>query len=471
MTQKLLNNSEAAGSCADELCVEVDHVVLVLPLGSRLLESLSSIERAASLELAVAYDAQSTRDASSAALESQTFQELRRLGFVRGKPGIGWPASVHLERFAAPSRIALSNTPAISALGGAGMLALRASDDQLLDVIATGHTRWRTPRILQIILSGRLGACVAARDVGFELLRRGIADKVTTLREAYGAPIVLEFSGPGVHSLTVHERALLTSMSEHLGADSAVAVSDDRTESFLRDQRRSKAFRQLTSDPGADCADAICLDLATVVPLVGLDPTAIHPASELGQWSVREVVIGADHSVGLRELLSAAAWFKTKRICTDVDVIVVPPTRQMTETLSATGALSQLLSAGARLLEPDPRLISGELHRPPYEGTSLRTFAGPLNSPGSWGVASIDTLCTTAMTGVIQDPRTRKPPRLSMPRELPVDDSLLFDRRPSTSATLPPPACATATQIGSTFPLAPERPPERAGLTHGLAID
>ncbi|HEY5956326.1 MAG TPA: hypothetical protein VIV60_07240, partial [Polyangiaceae bacterium] len=130
-------------------------------------------------------------------------------------------------------------------------------------------------------------------------------------------------------------------------------------------------------------------------------------------------------------------------------VIVVPPTRQIVESMAANGALSELLSAGARLLEADTRLVDGSLHLAPCEGKSLRNFSVPSHAQCRWSVASVDTLCTSAMSGMIQDPRVaRKAPRISMPRELPVDDSLLFDKRPATNATVPAPASEAATSIG-----------------------
>ncbi|HEY5961899.1 MAG TPA: aconitase family protein, partial [Polyangiaceae bacterium] len=314
MTVKLLNSKEDPETHADDPSVLIDQVALVLPLGGPLADALGSLERSPQLDLAVAYESHATRDGAGAALESERNAHLRRLGFARGRPGIGWPSAVHLERCAAPARTVVSNSPCIAALGGIGMLALTVSDAQLCEVIASGRLRWQTPQVLQVMLSGRLSPCVSARDVALELLRRGIAEKVENLTKTHAAPVALEFSGPGLHSLTVTDRALLCSMAEDVNASCAISVSDDKTEMYLRDQRRSKAFRQLTSDAGAPCADAICLDLSTVVPLVALDSGVISKAAELGQLAVREVIIGADHSVGLRDLLTAAAWFKTKRI-------------------------------------------------------------------------------------------------------------------------------------------------------------
>jgi len=443
MTGKLLGSSDAVSGEDAFVTVTVDQVALAAPPSEEVVQGLSEIERANSVDLVVTYAPHCLRDQSHALDSFGSSVQLRRLGAIRARPGIGFPAAVHLERCAAPARVVVTDTPSMAMLGGIGTLVLVVKPRQLVDAIATGQLRIAIPKVLQVSLSGRLCPSVSARDVVLELLRLGLSERVRELATLDACPVILEFSGPGMRSLAISERALLCSAAQQVGAAAALAACDERTDNFLRDQRRSKAYRQLAPDAGAPCLDAMCLDLMAVVPLVALGNGQIIPASEATAMPIREVVIGGEATATLRDLLNAAVWFKTKRICTDVDVVLVPSSHQVFETIAADGTLAQLLSVGARVLEADLRLLTGEWQPPPPDSLSLRSYfcqqaTGPFPN---WCVASLDTLCMSAITGTIQDPRAaRKIPKVSLPRELPIDDSILFDKKPNGVTTMLPPA-------------------------------
>lgn len=436
MTVKLLGGDESAAS-EPVLSISVDQIALRTQTLSRLHE-LNQIERAASVDLIVAYEPHSVRTHQLGFEEHQPLSDqLRRLGIIRARPGIGFAASVHLERCAAPARVLVTDSPDMAMLGGLGMFAIEASDRDLVDVLSSGQLRIKQPLVLQVSLSGHLSSAVSARDVVLELQRLGIAERIAALGTGEQRCVVLEFSGPGLRTLSVWDRALLCSLAKDVGALTALAACDEKTEHFLRDQRRSKAYRQLAPDAGSPCCDALCLDLSTVPPLVALANGSIVPVSEALAIPIREVVLGGDVSANLRDLFTAAAWFKTKRISSDVDVLIAPATHQVLEAIASTGTLAQLLSVGARLIEPDSRLLTGEWHAP-VEGQSLRSFAAPVGA--GWHAASLETCCMSAIAGELHDPRTaRKVPKASLPRELPIDDSLLYDRKPTTPTTILPP--------------------------------
>jgi aconitate hydratase len=207
-----------------------------------------------------------------------------------------------------------------------------------------------------------------------------------------------------------------------------VFVSDEKTEAYLRDQRRSKAHRVVSPDPGAPCDEVITLDLSTVDPLIVDATGAVRAPRELEGTPVRQVVLGGDSGTSLRDLLVAAQLLKSKRLPSTVDFLLAPPSRQALEVLTQTGALLDLLATGARLVEPDQRLISEELYPPVAGETSLRSF-DPL--PGARGptralVGSAETLAYAVATGQIGDPRAfKRPVRVTIPRALPTDDVLI----------------------------------------------
>jgi aconitate hydratase len=440
MTVKLLGCRTDDPSDVEMTRVSVNQVALTRVTQMEMLPSLNRISRHPELDLAIAYEPWTVRGQWPSISDPEWQEPLRRLGILRGRPGIGFPASVHLERFGSPGRVLVTDDPRMALLGGIGVLTLITSKERVLETLECGYIDWQTPRIVQVLLSGKLNPSVSARDVALELLRRGLAETVRSLKTLGNGPVVLEFSGPGLRGLSVHERALLCSIAAEADANAALTGSDEKTELFLRDQRRSKAHRQLSPDAGAACAEVVRLDLGSVEPLVRLANGTICTLTEREFPPVHEVVLGGEVSGTLRDLLCAAQWFKSKRSNLDVDLSIVPATRQTLEAISQDGTLSQLLSAGGRLIAPDERLFDGTWQRPPQNGHTLRSFTmspPPDASPFPYMLASVETLCQAAISGRLQDPRLlRRTTKVPCPRELPTDDTWLFDRKPSI---LPPP--------------------------------
>ena len=255
--------------------------------------------------------------------------EMPSHGVLVARAGVGFPGPVHLERFASPARLCVTDEPRIAGVGGIGMLTLVVPPPLLARALAHGTVTVRAPVSVQVLLSGRLRPFVCARDVALELLRRGIGEAVRRAEEVHGAPVVLEFAGPSARALSVGERSVLAALAPQVGAAGGLFVSDERTEVFLRDQRRSKAHRALAPDAGAPCEDVINLDLGAVDPLVLDEQSQVRAVRDLAGRPVTQVVLGGDGGVTLRDLLAAAALLKSKRVPPRLDFLVAVPSRQM----------------------------------------------------------------------------------------------------------------------------------------------
>jgi aconitate hydratase len=430
MTQKILaGRAEDPSLSSDLLRVKIDQVVLSREPERALSEALLAGSRKFAVEVAVAYDARCITRAGETQNPSaqRAYRDALALGLLLARPGIGFPAAVHLERFGSPARLAVTDDPRLASVGGAGMLTLLAPPAQLAEALATGTVCVRRPRSIQVLLSGRVRPFVCVRDVGLELLRRGLREAVHRVDAQHGAPIVIEFAGPSARLLSVAERAVLAAMAPQLGAAAAVFVSDEKTEVYLRDQRRSKAHRGLSPDPGAPCEDAISVDLSAVDPLVLDEDGVVRQVRELADKPVSQVVLGGDSGASLRDLLAAAALLKSKRVPPRLDFLVAPSSRQTLEVLAQSGALVDLIATGARIVESDPRLLTGELYPPAPGGVSMRTFDPEPDQPPTRAViASAETLAFAVATGVVGDPRSfKRPVRVTVPRTLPTDDVLI----------------------------------------------
>jgi aconitate hydratase len=461
MAQKVLagrasDPSRVAGAAAtrETIEVKVDQVVLARAPRRAFADALASGLKRTRVEVAVAYDTDCVTEADSPVDAGRgVSHEMLARGLLIARPGIGYPGSVHLERFASPARLCVTDEPRLAAVGGLGMLTLVVPSGQLGQALAQGTVVLRPPRSVQVLLSGRVRPFVCARDIGLELVRRGLGDIVRKVDAEHGAPVVLEFAGPSVRLLSVGERAVLAGIAPYLGAAAAVFVSDERTEVYLRDQRRSKAHRALVPDAGAPCDDVLNLDLGAVDPLVLDEAGQVRSVRDLAGKPVAQVVLGGDSGTTLRDLFAAATLLKSKRVPPRLDLLLAVPSRQMLEVLASTGALADLVAAGARLIEPDARVMSGAIYPPPGTGGfSLRsTDPEPrLSGRASFVVASAETLAYAVAAGEMGDPRMfKRPVRVTVPRVLPTDDVLVVRERRSVDATGKKAAAASIPPAGA----------------------
>lgn len=437
MPQKILAGRADDPLLSGELVqARVDQVILVQEPNRVIGEAIQGGLTKPAVEVAIAYDTTciTARDATGHDLVHHPRVSAAALqrGVLVARAGIGFPSAVHIERFAAPARLAITDDPRSAALGGIGMLTLLVAPSQLAEALLTGSISLRPPRSVQVLLSGRVRPFVCVRDVALELLRRGLGETLAKIDREHGAPVVIEFAGASARLLSVPERALLCSLAPLLGAAGAVFVSDEKTEVYLRDQRRSKAHRSLLPDPGAPCDDVMTLDLSAVDPLLMDREGKVRPVRDLEGTPVDQAIVGGDSGASLRDLLAAAILLKSKRVPATLDFLVAPPSRQVLEVLAHSGALVDLIATGARLIEPDQRLITGELYPPGENCVSIRTFDPAPGVPQSQAsiVASAETLAFAVATGEIGDPRSfKRPVRVTVPRALPTDDVLVIRKQ------------------------------------------
>ncbi|MBX3233710.1 MAG: 3-isopropylmalate dehydratase [Labilithrix sp.] len=451
MAQKIL-----AGRCADpmlagsQVSVKVDQIVLTRAPLRAIAEAREAGLKKTTAEVAIVYDTHCAGSAASRAkiedIQAAT-PEILGHGIVIARPGIGYPAPVHLERFASPARLCVTDDPRLAGVGGIGMLTIVVPPGQLGAALATGSITLRPPRSVQVLLSGRTRPFICARDIAHELVRRGLGEAVARIEAAHAAPVVIEFAGPSARLLSVGERAVLAGIAPQLGAAGAVFVSDERTEVFLRDQRRSKAHRALVPDAGAPCDEVLNVDLGAVDPLFMDETGQVRTVRDVAGKPVTQVLLGGDSGCTLRDLAAAALLLKSKRVPARVEFLVAIPSRQMLEVLSSTGALTDLIATGARIIEPDARVMTGELYPPVPGGFSARTqdLEPGATIPKPVAVASAEALAWAVAYGEMGDPRSfKRPVRVTIPRALPTDDVLVVrDKKGAAGGDPKKPAAIT----------------------------
>lgn len=349
-----------------------------------------------------------------------------KYGAVYSRPGNGISHQAHLERFALPGGTLLgadSHTPTAGALA---MLAVGAGSSEVAVAMAGQPYHLIRPKVYRVELAGKLGPWVSAKDVILELLRR------LTVKGGVGA--VLEYGGAGAETLSVPQRSTIANMGAELGATSSVFPSDERTREFLRAQKREEAWRPLAADADAGYDKHIEVDLSQLEPLIARPsaPDNVVPVREIEGTPVKQVCVGSSVNSSYMDLMTVAQVVRGKRIHPDLHLVVSPGSRQVLQMVIESGGMAALIAAGARGLEVACGPCIGMGQAPPTGGASVRTFNR--NFPGRSGtpkdkvyLCSPEVAAATALQGAIADPRRLgDPPKIDMPREFIIDDSMFL---------------------------------------------
>lgn len=349
----------------------------------------------------------------------------RKFGLYYSRVGNGICHQVNLERFSVPGQTLLGADSHTTTGGGVGMLAIGAGGLDVAVAMAGEPFYLMMPGVMNIRLTGSLPPWSSAKDVALEILRR--------LTVSGGRGKVLEFSGGGVETLSATERATISNMSIETGAITAIFPSDENTRRYFIAQDRIQDWTQLAADPDAAYDGEMTIDLDRIEPLVARphSPDNVAPvASEAGK-KIHQVAIGSCTNSSLEDMFRVAAILKGKLVPPEVSLIIAPGSRQVLRGLIDSGALADMIGAGARLVETACGFCNGVGQAPRSGGFSLRTsnrnFPGRSGTPdANLYLVSPETAAASAVAGTIADPRTLgEPVRIHLPEKFFIDDRMI----------------------------------------------
>lgn len=348
-----------------------------------------------------------------------------KYGLLYSRPGNGICHQVHLERFSEPGEILLGTDSHTPTAGGLGMLGIGAGGTDVAVAMAGGPAYIRMPRVVRVLLSGKLSPWVASKDLILQMLQR--------LRARGGVDCIFEYAGKGIASLSVPERATVCNMSAELGATSSIFPSDENTLRYLRAQKREGAWRSMVADPDAEYDGTIDLDLSAIEPLVAKpgSPDNVVPVSDVEGTKIHQVIVGSCTNSSYMDLMTTAAVLKGKAVHPEVSMSITPGSRQVMQMIARSGALGDLIDSGARILESTCGPCTGMGQAPGTDQVSLRTFNR--NFPGRSGtygdrvyLCSPQVAAASALAGAITDPRKLgDAPCFELPAEFQVDDRMI----------------------------------------------
>ena len=349
----------------------------------------------------------------------------KKHGLKFSRPGNGICHQVHLERFGAPGKTLIGSDSHTPTAGGIGMLGMGAGGLDVAVAMGGGAYYITMPKIIKVNLVGALSDYVGAKDIILEVLR--------LLGVKGGVGAVIEYSGEGVKTLSVPQRATVTNMGAELGATSSIFPSDENTRLFLKAEGREEAYIPLDADPDAVSDAEYTVDLSALRPLAACphSPDNVKSVESLAGMKIDQVCIGSCTNSSLSDMLTVAKMLKGKTVHPDVSLSISPGSKQVYTMLAESGALADLIAAGARILECACGPCIGMGFSPKSAGVSLRTFnrnflARSGTADASVYLVSPETAAASAVAGVFTDPTTLgKAPVIDMPETFTVNDNLI----------------------------------------------
>jgi len=315
---------------------------------------------------------------------------------VLPEKGHAWPGAVIVGSD--------SHTPTHGAFGA---FAAGIGRTEAAAVMATGEIWLRVPDSFRIVVNGKLPQRVSAKDVILHIIGDLGAD---------GADYrSVEFTGETIHEMSIASRMVLTNMAAEMGAKNGVVQPDEVTRAWLQG-RVTNGFEEIHADPDAGYERVIEYDVSNLAPQVARPHTvdnvvAVTDATVAGT-PINQALVGTCTNGRLEDLAAAAEILRGKKINPNVRLLVLPASREVLLAAIAQGIVSELVSAGATLLNPGcgPCLGAHEGCMAPGEvtiSTANRNFKGRMGSKEAFiYLASPATVAASALTGVITDPRT-----------------------------------------------------------------
>ena len=184
--------------------------------------------------------------------------------------------------------------------GGIGMVAIGAGGLDVAVAMAGGPFYMTYPKITKINLTGKLKPWVSAKDLILRVL------EIFTTKGNVGT--IFEYSGPGVKTLSVPERATITNMGAECGVTTSVFPSDEITKEFLKAQEREKDWIEVQADEDAIYDKTIEINLSEIEPLASTphSPGNIQKVKELEGMEVDQVCLGSCTNSSYRDLMRVA---------------------------------------------------------------------------------------------------------------------------------------------------------------------
>jgi len=407
LAYKILENHLVDGVIApeNEITIKIDQTLTQDSTGTMVYLQLEAMDvDKIKTELSVAYIDHNTLQTGYENADDHEFIKsvAKRHGVLFSKPGNGICHQLQLENYGIPGKTLLGSDSHTPTGGGLGMIAIGAGGLDVAVAMAQGIYSLPVPKVLKVELTGSLKPWVSAKDVILYILQQ------LTVKGGVGK--IVEYSGEGVKTLSVTDRATITNMGAELGATTSLFPSDENTRAYLASQGREKDYVPMSADADAVYDEVLKVDLSNLVPLAAMphSPDNVDTIQNIGSIKVDQVAIGSCTNSSYTDLMKVAEILKGKKIHPDVSLVISPGSSKILSKMAENGALASMINAGARIIENACGPCIGMGQSPKSGAVSLRTFNR--NFKGRSGTLDADvylvspeTAAVSAITGVLTD--------------------------------------------------------------------
>lgn len=410
ITEKILKKNLIKGELkvGNEIAVKVNQTLTQDSTGTMVYLQLEAmgIDKIKT-DLSVAYIDHNTLQSGFENADDHEFikTSAEKYGIVFSKPGGGICHQVQLERFAKPGNILIGSDSHTPTSGGLGSVAIGAGGLDVAVAMAKGYYFITVPKVYNIKLTGKLKPVCNGKDVILKVLQK--------LSVKGGVGYIMEYTGEGVQSLSVTDRATICNMGAELGATTSIFPSDSRTLEFLKRQNRKEDYTEILADDDAQYESSLEINLDEISPMAAAphSPDNVDDIKNLGKIKVDQICIGSCTNSSYQDMMKAERILRDKKVAKDVSLVIAPGSSNVLRLLSENGALASFIQSGARILESACGPCIGMGQAPKSDAISLRTFNR--NFKGRSGTMSAgvylvspETAAASAITGYLTDPST-----------------------------------------------------------------
>ena len=288
--------------------------------------------------------------------------------------------------------------------GALGAFSTGVGSTDMAAGMATGQAWFKVPSAIKFELKNSLNKNCSGKDVILTII--GMIGVDGALYKS------MEFTGEGVKSLSMDDRLCICNMAIEAGAKNGIFPVDQTTLNYLkgRSERQPVIFE---ADSDAEYEKVIEIDLSKIVPTVSCPhlPENTHPADELEDIKIDQVVIGSCTNGRMEDMETAYRILKGKKVADGVRCIIIPATMNIMRECSERGYITAFIDAGAVVSTPTCGPCLGGYMGILAKGercisTTNRNFVGRMGHVESEVyLASPATAAASALTGHITCPK------------------------------------------------------------------
>ena len=287
--------------------------------------------------------------------------------------------------------------------GALGAFSTGIGSTDMCAGMASGRAWFKVPAAIQFHLTGTLQPWVSGKDVILHII--GMIGVDGALYKS------MEFTGPGVASLSMDDRFTIANMAIEAGAKNGIFPVDEKTVEYMTG-RVSRPWTAYEPDPDAEYEKTIEIDLSAIQPTVSLPhlPSNTKTVKEVAGMDIQQCVIGSCTNGRISDLRVAAKVMEGKKVADGVRCIVIPATQDVYMQALKEGLIETFITAGAVVSTPTCGPCLGGHMGVLYAGeraisTTNRNFVGRMGHVKSEVVlASPAVAAASAVKGTICTP-------------------------------------------------------------------